>query len=177
MKLAPVTAPPVLSALLFASLVAAQVLVNGNSQLPSCATGCTLLQQAAQACGGVSAADQAIWSCFCQSGYLKTLYTSPDGICDSSCTSASDQQQVMTWYKSNCGTDDGASEHAGSGSTSTSTSAGAGATTATSGGASSPSTTASGGVTSSANNLTSGERWWHDHYVWTRADDLAHDAR
>ncbi|KAK3109667.1 hypothetical protein LTR53_016827 [Teratosphaeriaceae sp. CCFEE 6253] len=145
----PTHARPPLLLLLAATTATAQLLTNGNSQLPSCATGCALLQQAAQACGGTTTASQTIWSCFCQSGYLVSLYSSPSGICDASCTAASDNQRVMTWFTTNCGTDHGASEHADAGSgggttvvviTSTSTPASAAT------GAALPSTTASGGT-------------------------------
>ncbi|KAK3109564.1 hypothetical protein LTR53_017052 [Teratosphaeriaceae sp. CCFEE 6253] len=159
--------PPVL--LLLAATATAQLLTNGNSQLPSCATGCALLQQAAQACGGTTTASQTIWSCFCQSGYLVSLYSSPAGICDASCTAASDNQQVMTWFTTNCGTDHGASEHAGAGSgggttvvviTSTSTPASAAT------GAALPSTTASGGTVEPNTHTSSGSTWWNGHWKW-----------
>ncbi|TKA73061.1 hypothetical protein B0A55_09495 [Friedmanniomyces simplex] len=175
----PPTSLPLLLLLLAAltALTTAQLLTNGNSQLPSCATTCPLLLQAAQACSGTTTATAQTWSCFCQSGYLTTLYTSPAGICDGVCTSASDAQQVMTWFTTNCGTDDGVAEHAGSGSggggttvvviTSTSTSAPAtAAATATGTGAALPSTTASGGTAEPDVRTSSGKTWWDGHWKW-----------
>ena len=163
--------------LLFAALITtnttAQLLTHGNTQLPSCASNCPLLAQAEQACGGTTSATQAIWSCFCQSGYLTSLYNSPAGICDAVCTSPSDNQQVMTWFTTNCGKDDAASEHAAAGSgggggggttvvvvTSTSTSA-----IATGTGAVLPSTTASGGTVEPDVHTSSGRTWWDLHWV------------
>ncbi|KAK0921286.1 hypothetical protein LTS16_004919 [Friedmanniomyces endolithicus] len=164
--------------LLFAALITtnttAQLLTHGNTQLPSCASNCPLLAQAEQACGGTTSATQAIWSCFCQSGYFTSLYNSPAGICDAVCTSPSDNQQVMTWFTTNCGKDDAASEHAAAGSgggggggttvvvvTSTSTSA-----IATGTGAVLPSTTASGGTVEPDVHTSSGRTWWDLHWKW-----------
>lgn len=152
-----------------ASLTSAQLLTNGNSQLPSCASSCTLLNQAAQACGGTTTADQAIWVCFCHSAYLTSLYSSPNGICDQSCTDPSDNQQVMTWYTSNCGTDYGASEHADSGATTvviTSTSTSAAPTVAAGTSAAAlPTTTASGGTVEPDSRGSGDGSWWSTHYV------------
>ncbi|KAK5111525.1 hypothetical protein LTR62_004820 [Meristemomyces frigidus] len=162
--------PLLLTAALVASTTA-QLLTNGNSQFPSCASSCPLLNQAAQACGGTTTATTQIWSCFCQSAYLRTLYTSPAGICDSVCTNPSDNQQVMSWYTTNCGTDLGASEHAndaGGGATTvvvTSTSTSAGAATGTSG-ASQSTSTSNVGSDGPVIAATSGKSWWSAHYNW-----------
>lgn len=158
-----------LLALLSTSLASAQLLAQG---LPTCAQSCTTLNQAAQACNGVASANQNTWACFCQSGYLKSLYSSPSGICDAFCTDPSQNQQVMTWYQTNCGSDNGASEHADNGSggqttvviTSTSTSANPAApTTATRGAAS----TASSGSNAQTGNRKQSEEgsWWDNHWV------------
>ncbi|KAK4539603.1 hypothetical protein LTR36_010539 [Oleoguttula mirabilis] len=155
-----------LSSLLFAASAAAQLLTNGNSQLPSCATGCQNLVNAAQACGGTSTATQQIWSCFCQSAYLTTLYTSANGVCESACTSPTDEQQVMTWYTSNCGTDNGASEHVEVTTVIVTTSS-AGATVAPSSSAASlPTTTATGGTVDPDSDTSDGKGWWGAHYKW-----------
>jgi len=178
MKLLRPIAPFFLTLLAFTiTTTTAQLLTNGNSQLPSCATTCPLLEQAAAACGGTTTADQAIWSCFCQSAYLTSLKTSDTGICDSVCTSASDGQQVVTWFNSNCGTDDGASEHADSGTTtvvaviststsysSTSTATATAAVAATSD-AALPSTTASGSEVDPADQTSYTGNWWSSHWV------------
>ncbi|KAH9842148.1 integral membrane protein [Teratosphaeria destructans] len=142
------------------TLASAQLLTNGNSQLPSCASSCQVLTQAASACGGgTTTASQSTWSCFCQSGYLKSLYDSDTGICDSVCTSVADSQQVSTWYKSNCGSDNGASEHAGSGSSSTATSASASVNAGST--ASDPGATAAGASTATSNGSSDGGKSWY----------------
>lgn len=154
-------------AFLYASLASAQLLAQG---LPACAQSCQSLNQAATACGGLQSANQAIWSCFCQSGYLTTLYSSPTGICDAYCTDPSQNQQVMTWYQGNCGSDNGASEHADNGSggqttvviTSTTTSA-----TPTA-----PATATRGAAATASSTTQTGNRkqpeegsWWDNHWV------------
>ncbi|KAF2765747.1 hypothetical protein EJ03DRAFT_330679 [Teratosphaeria nubilosa] len=143
------------------ALTSAQLLINGNSQLPSCASSCQPLIEAASACGGTSTASQSTWSCFCQSGYLESLYDSDTGICDSVCTSASDSQQVSAWYKTNCGSDNGASEHADSASSTT-------AGTATSASVNVASTIASDtGATANSSGSSGGDKsWWSTHYRW-----------
>lgn len=154
-----------------AALSTAQVLTSGNSQLPACAQQCPLLQQAAAACGGTTSSSQTIWSCFCQSGYLTSLKSSPAGICDSVCTNAADNQQVMTWYNSECGNDYGASEHANAAAggattviiTSTSTSAPVAGQTANTVGAAAAATGSS--VVSGNANTPQGGSWWSTHYV------------
>lgn len=154
------------------------MLVDGTSQLPACAASCPLLVQAAEACGGTQTASQQIWSCFCQSGYLTSLKSSPNGICDGVCgAGTSDNQQVMTWYNSNCGSDFGASEHpdtkAGGATTTNLGAAGTSSTTlvtvGTSGVAALPTTSASSGqVSGDDGDETSYEgSWWDAHYVCT----------
>ncbi|KAI6914712.1 hypothetical protein KC318_g4355 [Hortaea werneckii] len=167
-----------LTALLFLiTSTTAQLLVDGTSQLPACAASCPLLVQAAQACGGTQTASQQIWSCFCQSGYLTSLKSSPNGICDGVCgAGTSDNQQVMTWYNSNCGSDFGASEHPDTNAGgATTTSAGVAGTTSstlatvgTSGVAALPTTSASSGqVSGDDGDETSYEgSWWDAHYKW-----------
>ncbi|CAK4034416.1 Hypothetical predicted protein [Lecanosticta acicola] len=159
----------VASIALFAVLASAQqgVLSNGNSQLPQCAQSCALLQQAAQACSGTDTANEQVWICFCQSAYLKNLYQSATGVCDSACTNQADLQQVSTWYKSNCGTDNGASEHAGDAAASSTTVAAASSTSGAASAAATPS--ASSGSSSSNRSKTSSTQsgdWWSNHYQW-----------
>lgn len=156
----------------FTTTTYAQLLTNGNSQFPACASTCTLLNQAAEACGGTAAANQAIWECFCQSGYLAPLYTSATGICDQFCTNSADNQQVQTWFKSNCGTDHGASEHAnpgsGSGATTvviTSTTTPTAVSTASTSTTSSSSGSGSSGSTSSASSKQQNGDWFSTHWV------------
>lgn len=155
--------------LLSASLASAQLLAQG---LPTCAQSCTLLNQAAQACGGTASANQAIWACFCQSGYLTSLYSSPSGICDAFCTDPSQNQQVMTWYQSNCGNDNGASEHADDGSggqttvTMTSTSTSATPSTSSTAAAGAAATGSSSANSQGSNNSEPQQgSWWDNHWV------------
>ena len=83
----------------------AQVLLQyGDGQLPSCAQGCTLLNQAQSACvpPAAPATNQATYqSCFCQSAYLRTLYQSPNGVCDANC-GQSDLVKIQQWYTGLC---------------------------------------------------------------------------
>lgn len=155
--------------LLSASFASAQLLAQG---LPACAQSCTLLNQAAQACGGTASANQAIWACFCQSAYLTTLKSTPNGVCDAFCPDPAQNQQVMSWYQGNCGSDNGASEHADNGSggqttvtlTSTSTSATPSASNTVAAGAAAT-------TTSSPHSQSSNQRkpqeggWWENHWV------------
>lgn len=153
------------------SLVAAQqgVISNGNSQLPACAQSCPLLVQAAQACTATNTATQSNWACFCQSAYLTTLTSSAVGICDAVCTNPTENAQVSTWYNSNCGSDFGASEHAGDGNAGgAATTDAAGAPAATASASSPAAATRSAG--SSAGNTSGGATkhvgtWWEEHYV------------
>lgn len=162
---------------LLSSLVSAQqnVLVNGNSQLPSCAQSCALLQQANQACTA-TATPQAAWACFCQSAYLTTLKTTAVGVCDAACTDATQNAQVSAWYNSNCGEDFGASEQAADTAATTTTGAVAAAGTTASGnsgnsnaGSSSSSSSNSNGNSGSNSGTSSssskGQDWWSGHYV------------
>ena len=170
---------PLLPLLALTPTAAAQGLLS-TPGLPACATSCPILIQATQACGGTATTSQQIWSCFCQSGYLTTLHTSPNGICDGVCTAASEDQQLMQWYVGNCGSDFGASEHAdtsgGAGQTGgttvlvvTSTQA-AGSTVVV------PTQSATAGVSSSSNSGQSGfggqnaetGSWWSGHWVRPR---------
>lgn len=83
---------------------AQQLLQYGAGQLPTCAQGCTLLQQAQAACTPPQApatSQQQYLSCFCQSAYLRTLYQSPNGVCDASCAQ-SDLSQIQSWYTGLC---------------------------------------------------------------------------
>ena len=94
-------------AVAFASLTSAQNLVPqaASSSFPACGLSCQILLQAQSACVPPAApvTDQAVYvSCFCQSGYLKTLHSSPDGTCDQWCTVESDRQELMAWYNNLC---------------------------------------------------------------------------
>lgn len=76
-----------------------------SSTFPACALSCATLQQAQSGCVPPAApvSNQATYvSCFCQSALLTSLHTTPDSVCDSSCTSESDRQLLMTWYNNYC---------------------------------------------------------------------------
>jgi hypothetical protein len=156
-----------LFALLSSSFASAQLLAAEG--LPTCAQTCTFLNQAAQACSGTASANQATWACFCQSGYLTGLYSSPTGICDAFCTDPTQNQQVMTWYTGNCGTDNGASEHAddGSGGGQPTVAAAPTTTAATPATTTRAATSASSSSGSQTANRTQGEEgsWWDNHWV------------
>ncbi|OQN96265.1 hypothetical protein B0A48_17827 [Cryoendolithus antarcticus] len=169
------TRPLLLSTALIALLPTALaqssgVLQSPNSPLPSCASSCGILQQAATACGGLTASSQNIWVCFCQSAYLTTLYQSGEGICADTCATAAERDTLRVWYNGECGTDKGFSEHAAQGQgqgqgtttvvvTSTSTSAGGAAATSGTGG------TSGGSVTSGVSQGQSGG-WFKLHWKW-----------
>lgn len=156
--------------LLLASTTA-QVLTSGNGQLPTCAQTCSNLVRAAQACGGNAGTSTTIWSCFCQSAYITPFENNPAGVCTDTCTSASDNQNVMQWYKTNCGSDYGASEHGAGGtttvvSTSTSATAAGGQQTASSASAASATSTSGADVQGQGAAQTQQEgSWWSTHYV------------
>ena len=161
-----------LLALLCTSFAYAQLLTNGNSQFPQCASTCTLLNQAAQACGGTASANQAIWACFCQSAYLTSLKSSPTGICDAFCTNPTDNQQVMTWFNSNCGQDNGASEHPDSGTNAgattvviTSTSSAVVGPSSANVASNAPSATSASGTVASDADAQQNGSWFSNHWV------------
>ncbi|GAB7357764.1 hypothetical protein MBLNU459_g0414t1 [Dothideomycetes sp. NU459] len=159
---------PLLS-LVFSFLTCAsgqQLLVYGTNALPTCAQGCTLLNQAQSACVPPAApvTNQATYeSCFCQSGYLKTLSTSTTGICDTVC-GASDLAQIQSWYLSNC-KDDGADVAATAATTSATTTAPA--TTTADVATSAPTNSGSTGE-SGVTPVTAPEKgsWWSNHWRW-----------
>ena len=95
---------------LLTSSAFAQLLTHGNGKLPACGQTCPVLTLAQQACNGASSTSIEAWVCFCKSTWKATggaLTT----ICATSCTDPQDKTQVETWYTSNCGSDNGASEH------------------------------------------------------------------
>lgn len=166
-----------LALFLSATTTSAQVLTSGNGQLPACAQKCSNLVRAAQACGGNAGTSTAIWACFCQSAYITPFENNAAGVCPDTCSSASDNQNVISWYKSNCGNDYGASEHANQGSggtttvvsTSTSTSAAAGgqktSSAATAGAASATGSSGADVQGQGAASTQQDSGWWSSHYV------------
>ncbi|KAF2237678.1 hypothetical protein EV356DRAFT_530001 [Viridothelium virens] len=134
-----------------------QLLQYGTNQLPSCAQGCTLLNQAQSACVPPAApvTNQAQYqSCFCQSAYLRTLYQSPNGVCDANC-GQSDLVKIQQWYTGLCNSGAAATIPPGTSSTSappaSSTSAVA---------------TASATTTIAPPDQNTNKSWISTHYQW-----------
>ncbi|PKX89807.1 uncharacterized protein P174DRAFT_424980 [Aspergillus novofumigatus IBT 16806] len=74
-----------------------------SASFPECGLSCTQLQQAADSCLASPEDTHAVHvSCFCQSSLLSQLKTSPDGTCDSSCSSETDKQLLQAWYTNYC---------------------------------------------------------------------------
>ncbi|KAI9714463.1 MAG: hypothetical protein M1820_000424 [Bogoriella megaspora] len=159
------TALTVLSVLPFASTQ--QLLQFGNGQLPECAQGCTLLSQAQAACvppAAPATGQQQYQSCFCQSAYLRTLYQSPNGVCDASC-GQSDLVSIQKWYTGLCSGTVGAAQGTSSSSSASSTSATA-SSTAPVATVSPTSTSSSSTSSSSAANKNANKSWISTHYGW-----------
>jgi hypothetical protein len=94
----------IIASLLAASAAAQQLLLYGDSALPTCAQQCTVLQNAQAGCIPPAApvTDNTIYeSCFCQSGYLAPLKAAGSTLCADVC-GAADVAKVATWYQSNC---------------------------------------------------------------------------
>lgn len=89
--------------LLQLALVSGQAVID-YSELPKCAYSCTLLAQAQGACVPPQAQttnQQTYESCFCQSAYLRTLYSSANGVCDAFC-GPDDLLKIQDWYTGRC---------------------------------------------------------------------------
>lgn len=79
----------------------------GSDTFPACALNCATLKEAQDSCVPPAAptTNQATYvSCFCQSALLTQLHSSPNGVCDSSCTSTTDLQKLEQWYNNYCST-------------------------------------------------------------------------
>lgn len=147
---------------LVAAASAQQLLVYGDSALPSCAQQCTSLQNAQTGCIPPAApvTDATIYeSCFCQSGYLTTLKAAGSTICSDVCD-ASDVAKIATWYQSNCA-DNGvaAAAKVGAGTTTDSTSTTAASTVASSHSTSTSTSSSSSEGTSSSQNADPHHDW------------------
>ncbi|KAL2355061.1 hypothetical protein BJ546DRAFT_975170 [Cryomyces antarcticus] len=155
---------PLAILLLLVSSTTAQLLVYGSGALPTCAQSCSLLQQAQAACvpPATPASNQATYqNCFCQSAYLRTFYTTPNGVCDAFCGQA-DLVQIQTWYTTLCASPVTVTATTTTAGPSSTTVVGENPTTA------GPSTTGSSGVgstISSGSGVQSGS-WWSNHYKW-----------
>lgn len=90
-----------LLAALATSIASAQNILDFSAgALPACAQNCALLQQAQAGCLPTVSPQPA--SCFCQSSYLTALKTSASAVCADVCPSATEQQEVQTWYINWC---------------------------------------------------------------------------
>ncbi|GIJ84782.1 hypothetical protein Asppvi_003633 [Aspergillus pseudoviridinutans] len=119
-----------------------------SASFPACGLSCSVLQQAAGSCLASPEDTHAVHvSCFCQSSLISQLKTSPDGPCDSSCTSETDKKLLQTWYINYCNSG-GNSEGA------TTTTASAAAAT----------TSASGSNVQAEQSKP--KTWWDGHYKW-----------
>lgn len=90
---------------LLTPIISAQAVTLLASNLPSCATQCTVLINAEGSCTPPLApvtSDQIYESCFCQSALLTSLYSSAavQGICPS--CSAADMLTIQKWYQGVC---------------------------------------------------------------------------
>lgn len=153
-----------LSLLLLCSAVVAQqetsfqFLPNGaSSTFPQCGLSCTTLQQAQTLCVPPTAqGTQAILvGCFCQSALLTTLKTSGATVCPG-CTSASDQQLLVTWYNTYCSS----GGTVGGPSTTTTAATGTATTTGATGTATTTTTTAATATANSVNASSAPKSWY-----------------
>ncbi|KAF2720038.1 hypothetical protein K431DRAFT_227400 [Polychaeton citri CBS 116435] len=161
---------------IFATTTLAQstqgVLSFGN--IPQCGNQCGVLSSAATECGGGSSSSQAIWACFCQRVYSAnpTAIVSGTGLCTDTCSSTSDQSATIDWFRSQCGDDNGASEHAdsGSGSGGTNTQSSTASTSSSTGSTTSASGNGGSGASTDGNGILgenpSTEDWWSRHWKW-----------
>lgn len=122
---------------LLTPIISAQAVNLLASDLPACASQCTVLTNAGTSCTPPLAPvtnDQVYESCFCQSALLTSLYSSAavQGVCPS--CSAADMLTIQKWYQGVC-PDAGKSApnfgNLATGPTTSSTAAAPGPTTAT----------------------------------------------
>lgn len=130
------------------------------SKLPSCASKCQTLTSANSACVPPTApqTDQGTYqSCFCSSTALTTLYSTPSGICDSTCSST-DMSTIQQWYIQLC--TGGVVETPGSGSgTASQTSS---STTAPSSTTTNVLQTGTSNASNSGSSSSNANRSWYD---------------
>ena len=96
------------SILLLASMATSQdtrtliIPSSGSSTFPACAVSCAALQTAQTNCQPSADTQLNFENCFCQSGTITGLYSTPDAICTSECPDPSDRALLQTWYSSFC---------------------------------------------------------------------------
>lgn len=156
------------SALLLASTATAQLLKQGDGDLPRCGQSCSILTTAQSQCNGGSSTSATAWSCFCQAVY-KASGGALTTMCAGSCTNPTDDSAIGAWFAENCGSDNGASEHGGSTNTG-GTGSNNGAATTSSSPSNLPSTTTASGSYVSGANAQDCPDWWSCH--WVRSTSL-----
>lgn len=78
---------------------------GANGNFPACAASCAVLESAQSTCltqTGQQATGLAAENCFCQSGSLQGLYSTPDALCTAECPTESDRVNLRTWFMSFC---------------------------------------------------------------------------
>lgn len=86
-------------------IISAQAVTLLASNLPACATQCTVLTESESSCTPPLApvtSNQIYESCFCQSALLTSLYSSAavQGVCP--LCSAADMSTIQNWYQDVC---------------------------------------------------------------------------
>ena len=92
-----------LAAGLFVAGAVSQTVLDASA-LPPCALQCPLLITANSGCvppAAVVTNQGTYQSCFCQSAFLTTLYSSAIGLCDGVCQ-AGDTAKIQQWYIGLC---------------------------------------------------------------------------
>lgn len=150
---------------IFSTLASSQTLLTyGSGGLPTCAQQCATLTAAQTACVPPTAPTTdttAYWVCFCSSASLNPLWQSASAaFCAPEC-GANDQSAIVSWFKTNCGSDNGETEHGGSGTTT----AGTAASTSANAAASAPSTTSVSGAPVTSPQPAEQGSWWSNHWV------------
>jgi len=156
-----------LTSLIVTGTSAQQLLIFGDNALPSCAQQCTSLSQAQAACVPPAnpVTNQATYeSCFCQSGYLTALKTSPESVCGNVCGTTDELSQIATWYTNNCA--DGGAAAAAAVSQSASTTSPTSTSTVSSSAAGNSAATSSTDTTSTRTSNSQKEEWWANHWKW-----------
>ena len=140
--------PSSIALLLFAAVpISSQFLNYGPGQLPTCAQGCTTLQQAQDACK----TSTQMKSCFCQSAYLTQLYGSPSAVCQQNCQ-PNDLQSIQTWYTGFCKNPNAQPNPGGSGSPPSAATSSSGAQAANPSASDGPEVAGEGATRSGASN-------------------------
>ncbi|KAJ5902593.1 hypothetical protein N7495_003121 [Penicillium taxi] len=124
-----------------------------SENFPPCGLSCSTLYAAQDTC--LENTDSSTWvTCFCSSSRISTLKTN-GSVCESVCTTSSEQEVLSQWYVNYCNSD---GKDTGAATTTTKTTSSATAT-------STSSSTSTGSSLSSSSSDT-GKSWWDSHYRW-----------